>query len=276
MSGYSADDVQRMLGLSRSVVAGMVKAGFVIPTRGKRRELRFSFQDLIALKAARELAGSNMSSERIAASLKALRKQLPSQLPLGGLRISAAGSRTRQRLVVRQGGAQWHPDSGQFLLDFEVTAHAGSVSFIAAARKDPAPAQSAQDLFEYGCELEESDMLTAATAYQRAIELDRSHTNAYVNLGRLQHAQKQLTAAERTYRSALQYCEPDALLLFNLGVLLDDQGRAKDAALAYRSALKLAPNMADAHYNLALLYEREGLAREALKHLSSYRRLQHK
>lgn len=274
MSGYSVADVQRMLGVSRSVVAGLVKAGFVMPTRGKRRELRFSFQDLVTLKAARELADSNLSSERIAASLKALRHQLPAQLPLGGLRISATGSRRRQRLVVRQGGAQWQPDSGQYLLDFEVTPAAGSVSFIAPARTALAPAQSAQDLFEYGCELEDSDAQGASAAYQRAIVLDSSHTNAYVNLGRLQHAQKQFAAAERTYRAALQHCEPDALLLFNLGVLLDDQERAKDAALAYRSALKLEPNMADAHYNLALLYEREGLSREALKHLSNYRRLQ--
>lgn len=274
MSGYSVEDVQRMLGVSRSVVAGMVKAGFVMPTRGKRRELRFSFQDLVTLKAARELAFSNMSSERIAASLKTLRQQLPAQLPLGGLRISAAGSRSRQRLVVRQGGAQWQPDSGQFLLDFEVTPSAGSVSFIVSARNELAPLQSAQSLFDYGCELEESDVQGAATAYRNAIELDRAHTNAYVNLGRLQHAQRHFAAAERTYRSALQYCEPNALLLFNLGVLLDDQNRAKDAALAYRQALKLAPDMADAHYNLALLYQRAGLAREALKHLNTYRRLQ--
>jgi tetratricopeptide (TPR) repeat protein len=277
MSGYSAADVQRMLGITRGVITALVEAGFVAPTLGKRREQRFSFEDLVVMKAARELAGSHIGAKRIAASLKALRKQLPAQLPLGGLRISAAGNRSRQRVVVRQGGAQWQPDSGQFLLDFEVLPRAdahSSVSFIESRRKQPSPAEAAHDCFAHGCDLEESDAQAAVAAYQRAVELDEGYINAYVNLGRLLHAQRKFAAAERTYRAALQHCEPDALLLFNLGVLLDDQERAKDAALAYRSALRLAPDMADAHYNLALLYEREGLAREALKHLNTYRRLQ--
>jgi tetratricopeptide (TPR) repeat protein len=272
MSSYSAADVQRMLGIARNVIAAFIEAGFVTPTLGKRREQRFSFQDLVVMKAARELSGSGIGAKRIAASLKLLREQLPARLPLGGLRISAAGSKARQRVVVRQGGAQWQPDSGQYLLDFEVAPRARSVSFISAPRKQTSA--SAEDWFARGCEWEERDAHAAAAAYQQAIELDAAFTNAYINLGRLQHAQKKLAAAERTYRAALEHAEPDALLLFNLGALLEDQNRAEDAVLAYRNALRLEPEMADAHYNLALLYEREGLAREALKHLNTYRRLQ--
>jgi tetratricopeptide (TPR) repeat protein len=281
MSSYSAADVQRMLGLPRAVIAAFIEAGFVTPTFGKRREQRFTFQDLVVMKAARELAGSGIGAKRIATSLKRLRAQLPAQLPPGGLRISAAGSKARQRVIVRQGGAQWQPDSGQYLLDFEVaphlrqgpqTLHPRSVSFISAQQTQTSA--SAEDWFARGCESEERDAHAAAAAYQQAIELDAAFTNAYINLGRLQHAQKKLAAAERTYRAGLEHAQPDALLLFNLGALLDDQGRAEDAVLAYRNALKLAPDMADAHYNLALLYEREGFAREALKHLNTYRRLQ--
>ena len=44
--GYSLRDVTRLLGLSRSIVGGLIGAGYVSPSRGPRREYRFSFQDL--------------------------------------------------------------------------------------------------------------------------------------------------------------------------------------------------------------------------------------
>ena len=52
MQTYTLRNLQAMLGLSRGVITGLVDAGFVTPTRGKRREYRFSFQDVVLLRTA--------------------------------------------------------------------------------------------------------------------------------------------------------------------------------------------------------------------------------
>lgn len=57
---FSLRRVQAMLGLSRSVVAGLIEQGFVTPTRGKRNELRFTFQDLMLLRTAHALQASKI------------------------------------------------------------------------------------------------------------------------------------------------------------------------------------------------------------------------
>ena len=47
MTSYTLREVQQIAGLTRSVIAGFIQAGFVEPALGKRREYRFTFQDLI-------------------------------------------------------------------------------------------------------------------------------------------------------------------------------------------------------------------------------------
>jgi hypothetical protein len=51
-AGYSLSEVSKLLGLSRSIVTGLIDAGFVSPARGRRKEYRFTFQDLVMLRAA--------------------------------------------------------------------------------------------------------------------------------------------------------------------------------------------------------------------------------
>ena len=46
-SGYPARDVARLLGLTLPQITGLVRAGCLEPQRGPRRELRFSFRDLV-------------------------------------------------------------------------------------------------------------------------------------------------------------------------------------------------------------------------------------
>ena len=41
--GYSLREVGKLLGLSRSILSRLIDAGFVSPTRGSRREYRFSW-----------------------------------------------------------------------------------------------------------------------------------------------------------------------------------------------------------------------------------------
>jgi tetratricopeptide (TPR) repeat protein len=269
MSQYGTRDVQRLLGMSRGAILSLVRAGFVRPARGPRRTFLFSFQDLIALRTARGLADANLSPRRISRSLRKLREQLPSSVPLSGLRICAIGDQ-----VVVKTPQPWRADSGQYMLDFEVSYSAGEPALLQRNAVSHAPAStSAEHWFEHACRLEEKEPEAARDAYERAIALDPLHAAAYANLGRQLHSAGKLHDAERVYRRGIERCAGDALLRFNLGVLLEDFGRQREAVAAYQAALKIDRTFGDCHYNLALLYEAVGKRQEALRHLSEYRRL---
>lgn len=267
MNSLTVREVEKLLGISRSVIDNLIDAGFVAPTRGKRREYLFSFQDLIVLRAAQGLSSAKIAPRKIARSLKRLRDELPNELPLSGLRITAVGN----DVVVKKDASQWRADSGQYLLDFEVAPGAGLVSVM--NRLSIAAPESAQQCFDQGCELEASDRDRAVQAYERAIALDPGFAAAHVNLGCLLHALGRIEQAERVYRDALTHCPDHALLHFNLGVALEDGRRPEEAAIAYESVLRLDAGFADAHYNLARLKELGGQRQDALRHYSEYRRL---
>lgn len=266
MSSYTFRDVERLLGLSRPVVQGFVDAGFVAPARGERNEMRFSFQDLILLKAAQGLATVKVSPRRIKQALTRLRAELPESVPLSGVRISAVGA----RVVVQQGASQWQADSGQYLLDLEAAAS----TEVETLPQPVAPGDdSAEHWFMRAGELEAVDPDGAELAYRKAIERRRDFLAAYVNLGCMLQAGGKPGPAERTYRAAIEVLPGEPLLHFNLGTVLEDLRRNAEAAQAYEAAIALDPAFADAHYNLARLHETQGHAQEAIRHLASYRRL---
>jgi tetratricopeptide (TPR) repeat protein len=264
---YGVRDVERMLQMSRGTILGLIKAGFVSPTRGPRREYRFSFQDLIVLRTARALEEAEVPQRRITRSLKELRRRLPSALPLSGLSIRAVGD----RVVVQEGGKRWQAESGQYLLELDVRVSDGELSMLAREGENDAPC--ADDWFNQGWDLEEKSRDKAQDAYRRALAIDPAHVGARINLGRLLHEDGQLKAAERLYREGIETSASNPLLLFNLGVLLEDAGRRDEAIRAYETALKKDPGLADCHYNLALAYEAAGDARRAIRHLGEYRKL---
>src|SRR5512141_2693162 len=115
MHPYGVRDVERLVGLSRNSIRSLVSAGFVKPTRGARNSWLFSFQDLIVLRTAHALVEARVPQRRITRSLKQLRAQLPSTMPLSGLSVGAVGD----HVVVKEGTARWEADSGQYILAFE-------------------------------------------------------------------------------------------------------------------------------------------------------------
>jgi tetratricopeptide (TPR) repeat protein len=265
--GYTLRDVGKLLGLSRSVVNGLIEAGFVKPERGRRREYRFSFADLVVLRTAQALSQAKIPAARILRSLRRLRAQLPERAPLAGLRIEAVGD----TVVVSEGESQWQPDNGQYVLQFEVASPGGRLAFL-----DPEPATQpprGDAWFERALALEATQPGEACAAYRRALDADRSDCDSYVNLGRLLHERGKLKEARAVYARGLEHCGNDATLLFNLGVLQEDLAEPRAALDSYRAALDSAPDLADAHFNLARLCASEGLKQEALRHWSAFRRL---
>jgi len=271
-STYSLRSIEKMLGLSRSVITSIIGAGFVSPSRGARNEYRFSFQDVVLLRTAHHLMEAKIPSRRMLRSLKQLRSKLPIALPLSGLRITAIGN----DVVVRDGDAYWEAGTGQMMMDFEVAGKDGDVTFlIRGPNPDEAGTGNAEQWFKRGEQLDEQDDTSSAEkAYRQAIVIDPGHADSYVNLGALLCQTGRSAEAVDLYDEAIKHCPEEPLLHFNRAIALEDRGRIDEALASYDQCLELDPEFADAHYNAARLHEQAGHTQRAVRHYSAFRRLQ--
>jgi tetratricopeptide (TPR) repeat protein len=247
----------------------------ILPERGPGRRFRFSFEDLVFLKAAKDLLSARIGPRRIRRALAKLRQELPQGRRLSGLQLTAEGG----CLVAADGQRRWNPDSGQILLNLDVAELARRAAPLArrafreAVSNSREGSLSAEDWYGWGCELEAAAPHEARQAYQRAIALDPAHADAHVNLGRLLHEEGYPADAEVCYRRALKIRPEDATASFNLGVALEDLKRLREALACYERAAELDSRNADAHFNAANVSEKLGDPASALRHLKSYRRL---
>jgi tetratricopeptide (TPR) repeat protein len=255
MKLFTTGQVEKIVKLPESRIRSFVRAGFVTPSR-QRHTLRFTFQDLLFLKAAKGLLDARVPAKTVARILGSLKRQLPSDRHLGSLKIYAEG----RRVIARDGSTRWQPDSGQFLLNFD----AGALRRQRAALKAAQPSLSAQEWFDLAMAFEATSLKEAERAYHKALKIDPAMANAQLNLGKLYHDLGELEKAEKHYRAAAASAPHDAAPRFNLGVVLEDLNRPEEALRAYREATRLDPWFADAHYNLGLLCESLGRKPEAM------------
>ena len=269
---YSLRSLQSLLGVSKRVLTGLIDAGFVQPTRGRRNELRFTFQDVVVLRTAFQLQSAKIASRKILRALAKLKAELPEELPLSGIRITAVGD----SVAVKTGLAQWDAVSGQHLLDFEVAPIKGDVAFLdSIPRNLKSREQQADEWFALGEQLTGTDVVGEEQAYRKVLELAPSpHYSAYTNLGVLLcEAETRCEEALSVFDRALEHFPDDALLHFNRAVALEELKHCDAAAAAYERCIELDPTHADAHFNLARLSEIRGDKQGLVRHLSAYRRL---
>jgi len=283
---YTAKDISAMLNVPLRRVRTLVDQGLLTPQRGKRREYRFSFQDLVFLRSAKGLTDARVPAQRIRRALRNLSQQLDSERPISAISFSAGG----REVVVRDGSKQWHPETGQGVFDFlrpQLEAAPslkvpklergpkamGTVCELKPLARNAAPQAEADRWYEIGCETEVSARTRAMEAYRQALSLDPDHPHANINLGRLMHEAGQLEEAEAHYRRALSTHRKDETAAFNLGTVLEDRGKIPEAIVAYQRAIAADPRFPDAHFNIARLYEQIGRPTDALRHLKSYRAL---
>jgi tetratricopeptide (TPR) repeat protein len=196
----------------------------------------------------------------------ALQAKLPEGTSLTRYKVSTEG----RRVVVRDQGTAWIPESGQILLDFNLET---SKSVEETGTDESADLTSAEAWFVQGCEWEIEDIDQAKHAYTQALTLLPSHTGARINLGRIFHEEGQLPQAIAQYQQALRWAPDSAIAAYNLGIALEDVDDIPAAVQAYETAVRLDENLEDAHYNLAQLYEKIGQQMKALGHLKAYHRL---
>lgn len=253
MQEYSLADLKRLFGLPPALIRKLSEAGFI----GKSP---YAFQDLTVLRVAGALKSAKMSAPKIVAALEQIRGSLPTgRLP--AIALAASG----KDVAVREGAREWEA-SGQYALPLTTRATSQSISKI---RKSVPAAEIAQEHFQRGHLLEDSDVKAARAAYLAALSVQEDHLEARINLGRLLHLDGKLAEAEKMYRQART---SSAILSFNLATLLEDLEREDEAVAAYRDALVQDPLLCDAHFNLSRLHEKANRPREALRHLLAYKR----
>ncbi|GJH39312.1 tetratricopeptide repeat protein [Paraburkholderia hospita] len=264
-------ELQGMLGVSRSVLSGLVAAGFVTPTRGPRNAWRFTFQDAVLLRTALQLRAARIPPRKIIVALSRLTEALPDELPLTGIRVSAVGN----DVAVRMGPSKWDAVTGQLLLDFEVAEIKGDVVFLDNGPPRRNAETQAEEWYNLGEQLRVSDANGAEQAYRKAISLSpRPYYAAYVDLGVLLcELEARCKDALNVFDAALSHFPDDAMLHFNRAIALEDLGRFEDAERSYQRSLEIDPTHADAHHNLAILLEKRGDPQGLLRHLNAYRRL---
>ena len=270
---YAATEAARVVGVVPSRLRYWDKSGFLAPSgrEGKRR--LYTFQDLIALRAAKSLLDRGVSLQKVRASIDALRASLPRVTrPLSELRVVAEGP----SIVVRSSDSTFDAGTGQLLIDFEVSELRDDV--VRELKLDgnaPNIRRAAYDHYLDGCRYDEDEVTfdRAEEAYKKAIELDPTLSNAITNLGNLRFRRGFMAEAETLYQRALVLDPQQPEAFYNLGFLHFENGALADAIAFLNRAVEVDPAFADAHFNLAMAYEETGQPAKAKPHWEIYLRL---
>lgn len=264
MTGLSIADIEEKYGVRRPVIAELVKAGFIHPQRGTRREYRFAFRDVVLKRMAQDLHQSGISPKKTARFLQQLQRELPASA-FASARVSAVG----KELAVRHDG-RLRSATGQLLIDFAAGQRPAS---LAAFPQRGGAAPSADDWYREALHREARDPVGAAKCYREAITAEPAFENAYVNLSHLLLENGQALEACIALEEGIAQCHDSALMHFNMAIAQEDLKRAREAIASYERALRCDPGFADAHFNLARLHQEAGRVADAIRHLNAYRRL---
>lgn len=263
---FSVGAVGRLLGLPPAIVRAFARAGIPGAPRGP---MRFSFRDLVLLRAARDLVSARIPPTRVCEVLKNLPRQLPAGDPPSGVRMTAVDG----RVVVRLGGRAWDGESGQARFDFEEKRHGAQPRRIVPPTDTPVSELEAEEWFELGLKLEPFAPAEARESFRRCLELRPHHARAHVEIGRLLHAHGEFGAALEHQQLALVTDPREPEAHFQLGVALESLGRIPEAMRAWRAAVRLDGKHADAWLCLAIAADRLGDRRAAMRYLDAYQEL---
>ena len=109
----------------------------------------------------------------------------------------------------------------------------------------------------------------AIVRYGKALAIDPTYVKAYNNLGVALVGQGKLDEATVQFERALELNPKNVESYTNLGVIYRRRNLIPEAHRAFQAALNIDPNHAESHYNLALVMEGQGRIPEAVEH---YRR----
>lgn len=289
---YSIRDVARILAVQESRLRYWMQTGFVGPSVRKGGRFYYTFCDLVAVKAAKDLLAAGMPLQKIRKNIDALKQALPDDAhPATRLRVCCDG----ETIVAIADDVAFQPIGGQVVMAFNLPSFGEHVVQVLAApnggadvaegsapmaavpamiEDPPTEANGGTTAYRYfveACAAEDrGDAETAEHLFRLAVDLEPRMAAALTNLGNLVYRQGELDEARRLYERALE-CDPSQPeARYNLGNLLDDLGETELAVAELRKVCATSPEFADAHYNLGVLLAQMGGTLQARRHLERY------
>jgi len=281
---YSIRDVARILAVQESRLRYWMQTGFVGPTVRKGGRFYYTFCDLVAVKACKDLLAANVPLQKARKAVEGLRKALPADThPSSRLRLCSDGN----TIVALADDIAFEPIGGQVVMAFNLPSFGEHVAeVLAMPRVDPneaAPQEvtdspteancgtTAYRMFVEACAAEDrGDTQLAEHLFRQAIDLEPNMAAALTNLGNLVYRQGEVEEARRLYERALEHDPTQAEARYNLANALEDLGEIEAAVTELRKVCALSPEFADAHYNLGLLLAQLGGTAQARQHLERY------
>lgn len=277
---YSIRDVARILAVQESRLRYWTQVGFVGPTVRKGGRFYYTFADLVAVKAAKDLLAAGLPLQRVRKNLEHLKKALPNDAnPASKLRVCSDG----ETIVALHDEIAFLPSNGQVVMAFtlptlgeraaEVLALPTPAHTLAPSTADddavPQPLRSevtesncdatAYRTFMEACGAEDRGELESAEhLFRLALELEPAMAAAATNLGNLLYKQGQGQEARRLYERALEHDPAQPEARYNLANVLEDLGNTELAISELRRVCAAHPDFADAHYNLGVILARVG------------------
>ncbi|MEO8706077.1 MAG: tetratricopeptide repeat protein [Kofleriaceae bacterium] len=280
---YSIRDVARILAVQEARLRYWMQTGFVGPTVRKGGRFYYTFCDLVAVKAAKDLMETGMQLPKVRKNVEALRRLLTDDMhPTSKLRVCCDGD----NMVVLDADAA--PIAGALVMAFTVASFGEHVSQTLAMPRvapgedgaptpiedNPTEANGGTTAYRYfveACAAEDrGDSATAEHLFRQAVDLEPAMAAALTNLGNLVYRQGEMHEARGFYERALD-CDPNQPeARYNLANLLEDVGETDLAIVELRKVCAAAPEFADAHYNLGIMLAQVGGAAQARQYLERY------
>ena len=254
---FTGTELSRLLGISTGRLRSLDRAGIVEPSGRRKGRRAYTFSDIIALRAARDLLARKVRLRDVARAIEKIRGALPKVTkPLAELRIVSDG----QRVVVKSAAGAFEPLTGQMVLDFDVKDLRDDVVRMLRPTAGKERARTAYDLYVRASQFDEdpATMDEAEALYRRALELDPWLAIAYTNLGNICFRRNDEAQAEELYQKALRIDRTQPEAQYNLGYVMLERGQAAEAIDYFRGAIHSDPCFADAYFNLAMAYEQVG------------------
>lgn len=285
---YSIRDVSRILAIQESRLRYWIQTGFVGPSVRKAGRFYYTFGDLVAVKAAKDLAAAGLPLQKIRKNLDALKKALPNDTsPASRLRVCSDGD----SIVALADDVMFHPVSGQVVMSFAVPAFGEHVQNVlamprvnpnepesgatpSAIEDNPTDANGGTTAYRHFVEAcaaaDRGETQLAEHLFRQALDLEPNMAAALTNLGNLVYRGGELEEARSLYERALEHDPNQPEARYNLANLYEDLGETELAIAELRKVCAAAPEFADAHYNLGIMLAQVGGSAQARAHLERY------
>jgi tetratricopeptide (TPR) repeat protein len=267
---FTSSEISRLIGMPPARLRSLDRTGVVTPSGRRKGRRAYTFQDLIALRAAQTLLERKVRLRDVSRAIEVLKKSLPRVTrPLAELRVMSDG----RRVIVRsQDGTAFEPLTGQLMLDLEVRSLRDDVVRVLRPTAGRERARTAYELYLRASQLDENPatMTEAALLYEEAIQIDPWLAIAYTNLGNIRFRSNDPDGAENLYRKALDMDPAQPEAQYNLGYVMLERGLPESAIPLFEGALAADPKFSDAYFNLAMALEEIGESARARTYWRSY------